>query len=212
VTSSNYHSPRRAEAAAATREAIVRSARELFLDRGYDAVTVTEIAKAARVAVQTVYTSTGGKADILREILAPAIHDASVEETLSAVAETDDPRAIIEFTGRGTRLAHERHWNVLSGLLYQCRAEPAAAAVLEAGNAQYLAALRTIGNRLIELNAPRVELDDADVLDLLWFHLGQGAWLTLVGERGWTFDRAQSWLTEAAQQALLRPRAKRRRA
>ena len=39
----------------ATRQAIAEAAMRLFLDRGYDAVTVAEIAEAADVAVSTVF-------------------------------------------------------------------------------------------------------------------------------------------------------------
>jgi hypothetical protein len=40
----SYHSPRRAELAAATRRAVRDSARELFIINGYTATTVAEIA------------------------------------------------------------------------------------------------------------------------------------------------------------------------
>jgi hypothetical protein len=42
--------------------------------------------------------------------------------------------------------------------------------------------------------------------DLLWFHFGQQAWFTLVGDRGWTFDQAECWLAESAKHALYGPR------
>ncbi|MEU6603267.1 TetR/AcrR family transcriptional regulator [Streptomyces flaveolus] len=69
--SSSYHSPGRAQAARARREAIVETALALFLERGYENVTVAEIAQAAFVAVSTVYTSTGGKAAILGALIEP---------------------------------------------------------------------------------------------------------------------------------------------
>ena len=62
---SRYYSPRRMDAAADTRAAIMRSARELLIAHGYPDVTVAQIAAAARVAIQTVYSSTGGKTAIL---------------------------------------------------------------------------------------------------------------------------------------------------
>ena len=48
-----YHSPRRLEQAAATRHAVLTAARELFIDNGYTATTVTEIAQRAGVSLDT---------------------------------------------------------------------------------------------------------------------------------------------------------------
>jgi AcrR family transcriptional regulator len=201
--SGNYRSPRRAEAAADTRASIVNSARSLFTERGYAAVTVADIAEKARVAVPTVYSSTGGKADVLAAILDPLVNSGDAADTLERVGSTDDPRAVIDAVGEGTRLAHEKHWDLLPALVDVCRAEPAAAAVLDRGVTEYLRVLAIVADRLAELGALRPEIDHAAAVDLLWFHLGQDAWLTLVGRRGWSFNRAQTWLTQSARGALL---------
>ncbi|GII34081.1 TetR family transcriptional regulator [Planotetraspora mira] len=199
-----YHSPRRMDAAADTRTAIMQSARELFLAHGYLEVTVAQIAAAARVAVQTVYSSTGGKTAILAALLASAVNDSAVAEGLEAVATCTDPGAIIDITAEGTRRTHERHWDVLYGLLHDGLGDPGATEVYNEGITAYLKALTTVADRLVELDALRSDLDHALAVDLLWFFLGQRAWFLLVGERGWTFDRAQEWMANSARQALLR--------
>ena len=56
-----YRSVARAESARATRTEILRAAGELFAERGYAQTTVAEIAERAQVAINTVYTSVGGK-------------------------------------------------------------------------------------------------------------------------------------------------------
>jgi AcrR family transcriptional regulator len=48
-----------------TREAIARAALDLFLDRGYDATTLAEIAEAAGVSTRTIFAYFPGKEDIL---------------------------------------------------------------------------------------------------------------------------------------------------
>ena len=68
-----YNSPRRAEQAAVTRSAVLASARELFVVKGYAATTVADIARHARVAVDTVYATVGRKPDLLREVLETSI-------------------------------------------------------------------------------------------------------------------------------------------
>jgi AcrR family transcriptional regulator len=203
MAKSRYHSPLRADAAAATRAAILDCARTLYIDHGYTNVTVAQIADAAGVAVQTVYASTGGKAEIMRELLIPAIRTAEAEQTLIAVAAVGDAYQVIDFAAHGTRLAHEAHWDMLEALIPQCQAEPTAAAVLASGNAEYMAALTVIADRIIELGPLRPEVDPQRVPDLLWFYVGQDAWFSLVSHRRWSFDDAERWLAAEAKRAIL---------
>jgi AcrR family transcriptional regulator len=199
-----YHSPRRDDAAAATRRAILTGARDMFIQSGYEAVTVSDIAKAAQVAVPTVYSSTGGKAAILAALVQQAIDDPNVDETLTAVAAADDPRRVVDLIAEGTRRTHERHWDTLYGLLQHAQSEPAAREVQDAGIAAYLDALARAAEQLVTLKGLAPGIDRTQALDLLWFYFGQPAWFTLVGTRGWTFDRAQDWLTRVARRELLR--------
>ncbi|SEG26903.1 transcriptional regulator, TetR family [Actinacidiphila yanglinensis] len=90
-----YHSPRRAEAAAATRHDIVDAARRLFLERGYAQVTVPDIAREAGIAVKTVYASAGGKAEILRENVGTGVTASGAEETVARVRESGDGAAAL---------------------------------------------------------------------------------------------------------------------
>src|SRR5690348_5623743 len=68
-----YHSPRRKEQAAATRDAVLAAARNLFVEEGYRSTTVAGIARQAGVAVDTVYATIGRKPDLLREVVETAI-------------------------------------------------------------------------------------------------------------------------------------------
>ncbi|MFD8077820.1 TetR/AcrR family transcriptional regulator [Streptomyces sp. NPDC059718] len=206
MTSRKYHSPLRAHSAASTREAILNSAQALFLARGYAGVTIGEIAEAGKVAVPTVYSSVGNKPKILTALLEPALTDPAIADALAAVGTSDDPRAVIELTAAGTRLTHERHWELVYGLFYRDPpGEPAVKAVLDKGADDYVQALNRVADRLVALDALRSEVGRAEAVDVLWFHLGPHAWITLVGERGWAFDRAQTWIARAACRELLQP-------
>ena len=60
-----YHSRVRGEQATATRQAVLRSAREHFTTHGYAATGVADIAAAAGVNVDTVYASVGRKPQLM---------------------------------------------------------------------------------------------------------------------------------------------------
>lgn len=200
-----YDSSRRAHTAAGTREAILSCAHTLFMARGYAGVTIAEIAEAAQVAIPTVYSSVGNKPGILTALLEPALTDPAIAGTLAAVQACDDPRTVIELTAQGTRLTHERHWDLIYGLFYRDPpGEPAVKAILDKGEDDYVQALARVADRLAELDALPIGVDRAQALDILWFCLGPHAWTTLVGERDWDFDRAQAWITHLACQELLK--------
>jgi AcrR family transcriptional regulator len=204
VKPTTYHSPRRTEAAAATRASILNAARSLFVSRGVGAVTVAEIARQANVAVQTVYASLGGKSEILAALLEPVRNDPAAGEALTEIATCTDPLTVIRHTARGTRLAHERHWDVVHSLVDLAQDDEFARPVVEENLRLYVSALRIIAERLVIVGGLRAEFDVEFVTDVLWFYFGQRAWFATVGDRGWSFDRAEAWLAAAAAHTLLR--------
>ncbi|HYT76088.1 MAG TPA: helix-turn-helix domain-containing protein, partial [Vicinamibacterales bacterium] len=66
VKRSEYRSPLRDAQAKATRLRVIQSASRLFIERGYGATSIDEIAEAAGVGRATVFTAVGGKALLLR--------------------------------------------------------------------------------------------------------------------------------------------------
>jgi AcrR family transcriptional regulator len=96
-----YNATRRRERAAeersATRRRVVDAARELFLERGYVATTMSDIAREAGVALQSVYTAGRSKADLLHLVTDVAVAGDDQDVMLTdrpqygAVAAEPDP-------------------------------------------------------------------------------------------------------------------------
>jgi AcrR family transcriptional regulator len=198
-----YSSPRRDDAAAATREAIVRHARDLFLTRGYAGATVPEIARAARVAPQTVYASVGGKAALFVELLQPAINDATAAEAMTAARQAEDPERVLALCASASRSGQERYWDIVYGLMRRPPEDAPARQAVANVAAKCLEALTVIAQRLEDLGALHPDLSRDQAVDVLWFYFGQGSWCSLVGDRGWTFDQAERWLLRSARRDLL---------
>jgi AcrR family transcriptional regulator len=199
-----YRSPRREDAAAATREAILSRARDLFLTRGYAATTVPEIARAARVATQTVYASTGGKAALFAELLRPAINDPTAADAMTAARQASDPEQVLALCASAARHGQERYWEIMHGLARRPPEDELAQQAIANVAAKCMQALTVIAQRLNELGALRPGISPGPAADMLWFYFGPNAWYSLVGDRGWTFDQAEQWLLEAARRDLLR--------
>jgi AcrR family transcriptional regulator len=78
-----------------TRELIAATARRLFIERGFEAVPVTEIARAAEVSEATVFNYYPTKEDLLYSRL-----EAFEEELLSAVRERQPGVSVLAAFGR----------------------------------------------------------------------------------------------------------------
>ncbi len=104
----------RAEKTRLTRRRIITASAELFLDQGYGATTLDQVAARAGVAVQTVYFHFGNKATLLKEALdvaavgdddQVALMDRSWIEEMTA---EPDPVRVIELWTNGGREIFER--------------------------------------------------------------------------------------------------------
>ena len=205
MTRASYNSPRRQQAAAATREAIIEAALELFACQGYARTTVAQIAEAARVAANTVYTSVGGKPQLLAAITESGTGDPDVAETLTAVARTSDPAEVIRLTAAGTRRVNERRAKAVAVLLDSAQADPAAAEMLQVTVRSYRETLGTLAGRLEDLGAVRSP-DLNRAADIFWYLFGWTSWRTLITDLGWSWDDAEQWLAQRGIDALLRQR------
>ena len=63
-----YDSTRRREQARENRERIIQAAHDLFVREGYGRTTISDIARAAGVADETVYAAFGNKHTLLRQV------------------------------------------------------------------------------------------------------------------------------------------------
>jgi AcrR family transcriptional regulator len=90
-----YHSTLRADQARDTRRRIRDAADDLFLAGGYTATSMDDIAKAAGVSRQTVFTAFGSKASLLKEVI--DVRLAGDDDPLS-IAERPDARRMIAST------------------------------------------------------------------------------------------------------------------
>jgi AcrR family transcriptional regulator len=204
VSRASYNSPRRQQAAAATREAIIEAAQELFACQGYARTTVAQVAEAAQVAANTVYTSVGGKPQLLAAITESGTGDPDVADTLIAVARATDPAEVIRLTAAGTRQVNQRRAKAVAVLLDSAQADPAAAEMLRATVRYYRDTLATLAQRLQDLGAVQPpNLNRA--ADIFWYLFGWTSWRTLITDLGWSWDEAEQWLTQRGVDALLRP-------
>src|SRR5260221_13767962 len=98
----SYDASGRKRAANRTRHEIGDAARRIFLERGYAATTMSAIAEAAGVALDTVYASVGPKPGLFRHLVEIAISGieqpvpAEEREYVRQIRAALDPRRKLE--------------------------------------------------------------------------------------------------------------------
>lgn len=198
----SYDSRRRRTAAAQTRLAVIEAARDLFAERGWSGTTIRLVAERAGVAVETVYSSVGGKLDLL----AVAI-DVGVGGDADPVPLRDRPDFLA--LGRGARPDRLQAAASLVTGIY----------VRTAGINRALTEAAFADGRARSLRAELQRRQRSDVADGLRLVLGHDAsqsevdatWAlvafetydNLIRSAGWTTERYTHWLAETL--GLLHP-------
>lgn len=190
-----YHSPRREQHADQTRQDILSTARDLFVTRGYGLVTMSDIARAAGVAVKTVYTSVGTKSEVLHELLSGDVNEARNSDTHAAIENAPDLRSAVAAIAAVVRADTERYSSSIDLLHAAMASDLGARDIGKQIVEEYRDALRSRAELLIAAGMVSPALDVDAVSDRLWFCFGLNSWRTLVGECGWDFQEAESWLS-----------------
>ena len=200
--SRRYHSPRRAEQAAATRAAVLAAAREAFVGNGYAATTVADIARRARVAVDTVYATVGRKPALLRAVLETAISGTDeavpaadrdyVARVRAASSATEKIKTYVDaLVAIQARLAP-----VYLALRDAAATDPDSAALWTEITERRARNMRDFAADLRSTGELRNDVSDFDIADIVWSMNGPEYWVLLVGERGWSHERFAMYLVD----------------
>jgi AcrR family transcriptional regulator len=198
-----YHSPRRAEQAIATRRAVLDAARDLFVSKGYLATTVADVARHARVAVDTVYATVGRKPALLREVVETAIsgEDEAVpaerRDYVARVRAAPTARDKIEAYAAGLVEIQPRLAPVYLALRDAAATDAESAALWSEISGRRAANMRMFAADLRATGELRADLSDDEVGDIVWSMNGPEYWTLLVVERGWEPERFAALLVDA---------------
>jgi AcrR family transcriptional regulator len=198
-----YHSPRRLEQAVATRRAVLDAARDLFVSKGYLATTVADVARQARVAVDTVYATVGRKPALLREVVETAISGgdqavpAEQRNYVARVRAATTARGKIEAYVAGLVDIQPRLAPVYLALRDAAATDADSAALWSEISGRRAANMRLFAADLRSTGELRPDLPDDEVADVVWSMNGPEYWTLLVVDRGWEPERFAAVLVDA---------------
>jgi AcrR family transcriptional regulator len=204
-----YHSPRRVEQAVATRRAVLDAARDLFVDKGYLATTVADVARQARVAVDTVYATVGRKPALLREVLETAISGsdqavpAEQRDYVVRMRAATSARDKIQIYVAGLVKIQPRLAPVYLALRDAASTDAESAALWSEISGRRATNMRMFAADMRATGELRADLSDDEVADIVWSMNGPEYWTLLVGDRGWSPERFGAFVVDVWTRLLL---------
>jgi len=196
----------RAQRARQTRQRMLGAAGELFVERGYGATTLQEVADRAGVAVQTIYFSVGNKRALLKELVDTTI--AGDDEPVATMqrqwfrdamaAETAETHLWAHVTGTCTVL--ERFAPITVMVAVATATDPAVADLWPADADPRYTVQSTAAASMMDKPGARKDVSAEHAADLLYGMLSPELYLLFVRERGWSPEPWRHWVSE-----VLRP-------
>ncbi len=209
--------PQRTAKAARTRQDVIAAAGRLFVQRGYVATRVQEIADAAGVSRATVFNSVGGRPALLRACydIATVGDDDPIplpqRPELLAVRDARDQRDTIVLYAGVIAGIGER----LSGIYEVFRAAAATDPDIRTQWEQIQAERLGGGHGFVRILAGKGPLRDGldlvEAGDVVWAHIDASLYHRLVVERGWSRVHFEAWFARTLTSYLLPPAGRRRR-
>ena len=203
ATTRRYESPRRAQQAQETRAAVMAAAAELFTTRGWAGTGMRDVAKAAGVATETVYSHFSSKRVLLQAVIDVAVVG---DDEQVAVAGRDEFLAL----GQGSRSERIAGAAALIRGINERTAAYAGvireAAPGDAQIAEVLAATRARQRRDVEAGLTLLlgRAPTPTETDEVWALLSPELYLLLVATAGWTPDAYEAWMATLLDRTLPR--------
>jgi AcrR family transcriptional regulator len=199
---------KRAAKARETRRRMLEAAHELFVEHGYGATALQDIADRAGVAVQTIYFTFGNKRSLLKELADVSI--AGDDEPVATMdrpwfrdalaAETAD--AQLRAHVQGTRQILDRVAPITEVLRSAVAMDPEIAGLWRQDTDPRLTVHSAAAKALVAKPGAREELSAEYAADVLFGLLSPELYLLFVRDRGWTPERWEQWAYDTLRSRL----------
>lgn len=204
-----YDSPLRRAQAADTRRKILHTAQELFERNGYAATSMAAIASAAGVSLKTVYLAFDTKSGLLRalwHLLLRGEQDSipvGEQPWYREVLAEPDPERQLRLNMRNSLIIKTRAGAIMEVIRTAASADPDIALLWARIQAEFHDNQRAIVQSIADKQALAAGLDVAGATDILWTLNHPSLYALLTGERGWSPEHYEHWLSDLLCSQLL---------
>jgi AcrR family transcriptional regulator len=202
-TKREYNSRNRRKRAEQTREVIAEAAKGLFASRGFESVTIEEIAGRAGKPLPTVYALFKSKKGILRAVIERALFGKEYAALVAQTKEITKPVERLRGVAKIARKVYDSERAEMSLLRGAVLVGPEFA---ELERQREWRRFKRQGVNIRQLAAQkslRAGISAAMARDILWALTGREPYRLLVIEKKWSSDRYEKWLGDLLIRALL---------
>ncbi len=203
-----YDNSRRRADAEARQRSIIEAATRLFVEQGFGATTIDQIAAAANVSPQTIYATYNSKGGVLFRAIEVAVagdfDETPLLQRAPILAEISEHRTQFAYSARYVREMHDR----VAALMRVMEAAAAIDPSLEEARSGLLRQIRAGCAFWIEqigADALRPGLSKEQATDVMFTVQAPHLYSLYTADLGWTADEYETWLADALPHLLLRP-------
>ncbi|GAB4229760.1 MAG: hypothetical protein Tsb0021_07660 [Chlamydiales bacterium] len=198
-----YNSESREAQAAQTRSRILEAAQKLFQTKGFDRVTINDLAKSAEVSMPTIYAIFKSKRGVLQSLIDSALPPEKFSALVNDSMQEKSPEKRLQATAKLTRQIYDAEKELIDILRGATVVAPEFKELeLERERRRYERQGEYVKEMMERGNLSR-DLTLQKSRDILWAFTGRDIYRMLVIERGWTSDDYEKWLAELLIKSLL---------
>ena len=199
-----YYSELRTQQSQETKRRIMASAKQLFESKGFDQVTIHEIAESAQVSAPSIYAIFKSKCGILSTIMDEALSTEQHTELVEKVYQEKSPRRKLEIAASIARQLYDAEKKQLNMLRGVSIVNPELKKLeKEMENRRYRRQQETV-ETMAKAKVFKETLSISKARDVLWALTGRDIYRMLVVEKKWSSDEYETWLSETLIQNLLK--------
>lgn len=204
-----YRSEVRREQRERTATKILAAARKLFKSRGFEGVSIDEIAFEAGVSAPTVYAVFGSKRGILKEWMVRALFNDQYQALVARALEITEPRKRLKAAAAIARQVYDSEQAEMGLLRGAAIVSPDLTELERETEAIRFERQQSTVQLLRDAGALHAGLSYEQAREILWTLTGRDIYRMLVVEKKWPSNRYETWLGSLLVLALLgeQPRA-----
>lgn len=203
VKKRTYRSESRETQSQKTKSRILASAKVLFECKGFESVTIEEIAREAQISAPSIYSIFQSKRGVLLGLMDEALSPEQFEALVEQVKKETSPRKRLEITASIARQLYDAEKTELGFLRGASILDPVFKGLESERERRRHERQRETVETMANEKAFTESLSLSKIRDILWAFTGRDFYRMLVVERGWSSDEYEKWLADLLIQTLL---------
>lgn len=198
-----YISEARDAQAAQTKSLILKAAKKLFQEEGFDRVTINMLAQAAEVSMPTIYALFKSKRGVLQCLIDDALPPDRFAELVEDSMQERSPKRRLLVTAKLARRIYDAEKGVMDILRGASVVAPEFKELEQEREKRRYERQGEYVKKMMQEKCLAKGLTLKKGRDILWTLTGRDLYRMCVMERGWTSDEYEEWLAQLLVKSLL---------